>query len=96
MKSLNFFSSETSWPVFNRFHMGPSIKLGMLTILSDGSAPFNKIGVMLIYGKTLKIFISSTKKALRLNIVIQHRGLKVYQVCHNDKTRMIIDVFIVW
>ena len=96
MKSLKFFSSETAWPVFNRFRMGPSIKLGMLTICSDGSAPFNKIDVMPIYGKTLKILISSTKKALRLNIGIQHRGLKVYQVCQNDKTRMTNDLFIVW
>ena len=40
--------------------------------------------------KLLKIF-SSTKKALRLKLVIQHQGLKVYQVCSDDDTRMTFD-----
>ena len=45
--------------------------------------------------KQLKIF-SSTRKALRLNLGIQHWGLKVYQVCKNDDTRMTFDLFMVW
>ena len=40
--------------------------------------------------KHLKIFFSSTKKAFRLNLGIQPRGLKVYQLCLNDETRMTI------
>ena len=83
MKSLNIFFSETTWPIFFRFHIGPSVE-GMLTICSNGCAP------------CIKIFFSSTKKALRLNLDIQHRGLKVYQVYWNDDTRMTIDLFMEW
>ena len=46
--------------------------------------------------KTLNIFFYSTKKALRLKLGIQHRGLKVYQVCSNDEARMIFDLCVVW
>ena len=61
--------------------MGSSVE-GMLTLCSNGSASLNKMAAMPIYGKnTKKTFYSSTKKALRLNLGIQHRGLKVYQVC---------------
>ena len=70
--------------------MGPSVER-MLTICSNGSAPLNK---MPIYGQT--IFFSRTKKALRLNLSIQHRGLKVYQVCSDDDTRMTFALFTVW
>ena len=61
--------------------MGSSVE-GMLTLCSNGLASLNKMTAMLIYGKKhLKIFFSSAKKALRLNLGIQHLGLKVYQVC---------------
>ena len=50
----------------------------MLTICSNVYASLNKMAVMSIYGKPLKkIFSSRTKKALRLNLRSQHRGLKV-------------------
>ena len=41
--------------------------------------------------KHLKIF-SRTKKASRLNLSIQHRGLKVYQVDSNDDSRLTFDL----
>ena len=79
MKFLNVFS-ETAGPIFTGFYMGLSVK-GKLTICSNGSAPLNKMAAMTIYGrKHIKIF-TSTKKAFRLNLGIQHLGLKVCQVC---------------
>ena len=53
VKSLNIFFSETTWTVFFRIHMGPSVER-MLTICLNGFALLNKMGVMPIYGKTLK------------------------------------------
>ena len=51
----------------------------MLKICSDGCAPLNKMAAMPIYGKTLKKTSSSElRKALRLNLGIQHLGLKGY------------------
>ena len=48
------FSSKNTVLVFNRFHSGPSVKVG-LKICSNGSAPLNKMAAMPIYGKsTLK------------------------------------------
>ena len=79
MESLNLFFSKTTLPVFTKFHMGPSVEV-MLAHCSNGSASLNKMAAIPIYDKILKIFFSSTKKALRLNIGIQHQGLKVYQV----------------
>ena len=39
--------------------------------------------------KHIKIFFSRTKKASRLNLDINHQGLKVYQVYSNDDPRLI-------
>ena len=48
---------------------------------------------MPIYGeKHLKVFFSRTKKTSRLNLSIQHRGLKVYQIDSNDDSRLTIDL----
>ena len=91
-QSLNVFFSETARTVFTRFHIGPSVER-MLTICSNGSAPLNKMAVMPMYGKILKISFSSTKKPLRLNLGIQHQRLKVYLVCWNYDT---VDLFMVW
>ena len=46
--------------------------------------------------KQIKIFFSSTKKALRLNLGIQHRGLKHFKIYKNDETRMTFDLFMIW
>ena len=48
-----------------------------------------------IYGKKkTRIFIySRTKKALRLNLHLWHRGLKVYQIYTDDDPRMTVDLF---
>ena len=54
------------------------------------------MATMPIYGKTLKNLFSSTKKALRLNLGIQHWGLKVYLICSNDESRMTFDHFMIW
>ena len=43
--------------------------------------------------KHLKIFFSRTKKASRLNLVTEHWGLKVIQVCSNDDLRLTFDLF---
>ena len=45
---------------------------------------------------TVKLFFSRRKKALRLNLGIQHLGHKVYKVCSNDDTRMTLDLLTVW
>ena len=72
--------------------MGPSVKR-VLPIRSNGSAPSNKMAAMPVYGKTLKIFFSRTKKGLGLNLGINYRGLKVYQVCSNDDRKLTFDLF---
>ena len=49
---------------------------------------------MPMYGKKyFKLFFSRTKKALRLNLDIEHWGLKFYQVCSNDDPRLTFDLF---
>ena len=42
--------------------------------------------------KHLKIYFARTKKASRLNLGIQHRGLKVYQVDSNADFRLTFDL----
>ena len=55
---------------------------------SNGHGPFTKMVILSIFGKKhLKIFFSRTKKALRLNLGVQHQGLEVNQVCSNDDPR---------
>ena len=39
-----------------------------------------------------KVYFSRTKKASRLSLGIQHRGLKVYQVDLNDDSRLTFDL----
>ena len=76
MKSFRVFFSETAQPIVTRFLMGPFVK-SILRIYSNGSASFNKMAAVPIYGKKhLKIFLSRTKKALRLNLGVWHQGLK--------------------
>ena len=75
VKSLNVFS-ETASTVFTKFHMEPSVER-KLTICSNGSAPLNKTDAMPIYGKHLQILFSRIKKALRLNLGIQHPGISL-------------------
>ena len=67
----------------------------VLLVCSNGSIPLNKMATMPISGKKkrLKFFFSRTKTALRLNLGIQHWGLKVYQVCSNDDPRMTFDLW---
>ena len=50
------------------------------------------MAAMAIYGeKHLKLY-SRTKKASRLNLVTEHWGLKVIQVCSNDDPRLVFDL----
>ena len=44
---LNNFSSETTWPVFTKFHVDPSFEIGF-RVYSNGHTPFT---VMPIYGR---------------------------------------------
>ena len=53
----------------------------MLTICSNDSSPLNKMTVLPKYGKHVKVFFFSTKRALRLNLGIQNRGPKVQGAC---------------
>ena len=72
--------------------MASSVKR-VLPICSRGSAPSNKIAVMPIYGGHTNSSSPESKKALGLNLGIQHRGLKFYQVCSNDDPRLTFDLF---
>ena len=73
--------------------MEPSVE-GVLLVCSNGSTPLNEMAAMSIYGKKhLKFFFSRTKKALRLNLGMQHWGLKLYQVCSKEDPWMIFDLF---
>ena len=66
----------------------------VLSISLNGSASLNKMATLPIYGKKhLKIFFSRTKKASRLNLVTEHWGLSVLQVCSNDDPRMTFELF---
>ena len=92
-QSLNFFFSETARPICTRFYTGPSVE-GVLSICSNRSASLNKMATMPIYdGKTLKIFFSRPKKALRQKLVTEHCGLMVIQVCPNDDPRLTCELF---
>ena len=64
----------------------------IFTICWNGSVPLNKIAAMPIYGKTLKNLLP-IQESLRLNLGIQHCGLKVYQMCSNDDRSMTFDLF---
>ena len=75
---LNDFSSETPGPIFFKLHVEPSVGEG-LKIYTNCHGPLIKMATIPISGKTLKLF-SRTEKALRLNLSIEHWGLKVYQV----------------
>ena len=48
---LNNFSSETTWPVFTKFHVDPTVETG-LKVCSNGYTPLT---VWSIYGKKKKI-----------------------------------------
>ena len=81
--------------------MGPCVE-AMLTIRLNGCEPLNLMVPIPIYCKNiskkkkhLKSFFSSTKKALRLNLGIQHRGLKIYQICIK-LSGMTFDLSLVW
>ena len=50
MLLLNNFSSETTWPVFIKFHVNPTVERG-LSVCSNGYAPLT---VMPIYCKKKK------------------------------------------
>ena len=73
---LNDFSSETPLPVFFKRHVRLSVK-GGLKIYINGHGPLKKM-------TACPYMVKTTKKAFGLNLGIQHRGLKVYQVCSND------------
>ena len=66
---FNDFSSETPSPIFFKLHVEPSVK-GGLEICTTSYGPLIKMAAMPIYGKTLKIFFSRSKKASRLNLGI--------------------------
>ena len=43
--------------------------------------------------KTLYIFFSGTKRPMTLNVGMQHRLFKCYQVCSNDDPGLTLDYF---
>ena len=97
-KIVELFNSSSLKPPernFTIFHMGPSVEV-VLTICSNGSAPSNKMAIMSMYGKKILKIISRTKKVLRLNLSIYHRGLKVDQqylhldILHRGQSLMMI------
>ena len=68
------------WAKFLQHFMWSLLSKRKLKIYRKGHRPLIKMTAMPIYGETLKIFFSRTKKALRLNLCIEHWGLKVYQI----------------
>ena len=72
---LNDFS-KTPLPVFFKRHLRLSVK-GGLKIYTNGHGPLKKMAAC-------PYMVKTTKKAFGLNLGIQHRELKVYQVCSND------------
>ena len=77
---LNIFFSETAWAIFTRFHEAFCRK--NVDNLVIWFRAIEQDGVM-----------PRTKKFLRLNIDIQHQGLKVYQVCSHDNRWLTFNLF---
>ena len=99
LKPLEQFSTYFEWGLFFFFFFFFFLKKDINNLLK-WLTPLNKMAVVRIYvykkkkkeKKThLRIFFSRTKKTLRLNLRVYHRGLKFYQVCLNDDPRMAFD-----
>ena len=78
-----FFSLETAGPIEAKFHVKPPWAGGM-KIYSNGPGHMTNMAAMPIYGKNYKKVFSGTEWPMTLNVGIQHRVLKYYQVCSND------------
>ena len=89
----NFFSLETARPIEAKFHVEP-LWDGGTKVCSNGPGHMTKISPISIYGKNLKIFISSwTKRPMTLKIGMQHRVLKCYQIYSNHDPGLTLTYF---
>ena len=67
----------------------------MLTICSTGFITLDKMAAIpYLVKKLLKVFFSITKN-FRLSLCIHHWGLKFFQVCSNNETKLTFDLFTV-
>ena len=57
---LNNFSSETTWPVSTKFHVAPTVEMG-LRVCSNGHAPLTVMPLYMVKKKWWKIHSSSSK-----------------------------------
>ena len=83
------------WNSLNDFHQISHLTVcrRVLSICLNGSASLDKMAAMPIYGKKhWKIFFFRIKEASRLNLVTEHWGLKVIQVCLNRDPWLIFDL----
>ena len=88
LRSLRFnisfmFSLETAKPIEAKFHLYPPWDEGTKAC-SNGPGHMTNMAAMPIYGKTIKIFFSGTKRPMTLKLGMQHCVLEYYQICLND------------
>ena len=88
----NFFSLETARPIETKFHVDHP-RDGGTKICSNGPGHMIKVAATPIYGKTLKIFFSGTKRPMTLKVDMQHQVLEYYQVCSNDAPGLMLTYF---
>ena len=60
---------------------------------SNGPGHMTKMAATPIYGKTLKIFFSGTKRPMTLKLGMQHWVLEYYQICSNDDPGLTLTYF---
>ena len=75
----NFFSLETARLIEAKLHVAPPCDEGMKSC-SKGPVHMTNMAAMPIYGKTLKKYLSGTKRPTTIKVGMQHRVLKYYQV----------------
>ena len=67
---------------------------GGTNVCSNSPGLITKMAAMPIYSKNLKkVFFSGTKRLMTLNLGMQHRVLKYYQICSNHDTGMTLTYF---
>ena len=100
---LKYSSSETYGQFSSTFVM-PSVEKGLIFFFFfffffffiNGYSPFIKLTPCSYMFNKMRNIFSKTKKALWLNLFIQHQGLYVYHICSNDNPRLTFDILRVY
>ena len=94
MSIFSNISSETTGPIEAKFHMEPPWD-GRTKVCSNGAVHMTKMVAMPLYGKNIKNLLLQNQKADNLEIGMQHRVLKYYQISSNVDPRLTLIYFMV-